>query len=134
MNASFIASSTDGTGTDEEQGQNLTVATGWTSFGNYDTTKMRNSDEKIYYIAQDQFWQSDGSLEVQPFRSYFIYNGGSIISNRLEIANDEPTVIENVDSSPQSIGNNVFYNLSGQHVSHPTRGIYITNGKKIYIQ
>lgn len=32
---------------------------------------------------------------------------------------------------PQTFEKNVFYNLRGQRVEHPTKGLYIVNGKKI---
>ena len=31
------------------------------------------------------------------------------------------------------INDNVIYNLSGKRVAQPRRGIYIVNGKKMYI-
>ncbi len=34
----------------------------------------------------------------------------------------------------QTTGNNVYYNLAGQRVSKPTKGVYILNGKKVLVK
>ncbi len=34
----------------------------------------------------------------------------------------------------QTTGNNIYYNLAGQRVSSPTKGVYILNGKKILVK
>ncbi|MCD8297410.1 MAG: hypothetical protein LUC88_07540 [Prevotella sp.] len=36
--------------------------------------------------------------------------------------------------SLQTTGNNIYYNLNGQRVSNPTKGIYILNGKKVLVK
>ncbi|MCD8290159.1 MAG: hypothetical protein LUC91_01500 [Prevotella sp.] len=33
-----------------------------------------------------------------------------------------------------TVGNNVYYNLNGQRVSTPTKGVYILNGKKVLVK
>ena len=43
------------------------------------------------------------------------------------------TEIKNVRGKKEDV-RGVYYNLNGQRVTHPQRGIYIYNGKKIYIQ
>ena len=45
---------------------------------------------------------------------------------------DEPTAIEQIESSKMSVkADNQYYNLAGQRVAQPTKGIYIVNGKKV---
>ncbi len=34
----------------------------------------------------------------------------------------------------QTTGNNIYYNLNGQRVSTPTKGVYILNGKKVLVK
>ena len=45
---------------------------------------------------------------------------------------DEATGINAVKS--EEVKNNSVFNLSGQRVSQPTKGLYIVNGKKIIIK
>jgi hypothetical protein len=45
---------------------------------------------------------------------------------------DDPTAIDEVKSAAQPVkADNVYYNLNGQRVEKPTKGIYILNGKKV---
>ncbi len=131
---SFPSTKSNAVGTEEKQSQSLTNAPDWTAYGNYDATKYLGSDERAYYIAEDKFWLNESGLEVKPFRAYFTYQGDMQISDRLDINGDEPTGIESTSTSPLHSSHNIFYNLAGQRVSHPTRGFYIVNGKKVYIK
>ena len=47
---------------------------------------------------------------------------------------DETTDIENVTSDEETKDNDVYYNLNGQRVSNPQKGVYIHNGKKVIIK
>lgn len=42
---------------------------------------------------------------------------------------DETTGIEKVEAAQQTVGE--YYNLAGQRVANPTKGLYIVNGKKV---
>ena len=44
----------------------------------------------------------------------------------------EATGIKAVENS--TIANGVYYNLAGQRVAQPTKGLYIVNGKKVVIK
>lgn len=46
----------------------------------------------------------------------------------------EAVGIDMVESNVNATGNNTFYNLAGQRVSTPTKGIYILNGKKVLVK
>ncbi len=131
---SFPSTNSNGVGTDKEQVQDLTSASGWTAYGNYDATHHLGSDETSYYIFQDKLWLREGGLEVNPFRSYFTYDGDLLFFPPLDLADNVPTKIEEVPMTPHLFPNNMFYRLSGQRVTHPTNGIYIINGKKILIK
>lgn len=45
---------------------------------------------------------------------------------------DETTGIQTVNGEGFTVNN--YYNLSGQRVNHPTKGLYIVNGKKVVIK
>ena len=51
----------------------------------------------------------------------------------LNISFGETTGIESIDHSPLTIDHSV-YNLAGQRVAQPTKGLYIVNGKKVVIR
>lgn len=48
------------------------------------------------------------------------------------IFDDETTGIKQVESNKQSVEG--YYNLAGQRVAQPTKGLYIVNGKKVIIK
>ncbi len=119
-------------GTNEEQGQSLTNADGWIAIGNYGSTIHTDAGEKSYYIAQDQFWLSEGGLEIQPFRVYYSIDATDAPA-KLNIVDSEPTGINTV-SNKELKQDGIYYNLAGQRVNKPTHGIYITDGKKILVK
>ena len=133
-NASFTAADAPAIGTEEPQGQSLTNASGWTSEGNYSATKYMDGSQPAYYIAHDQFWLSDETLEVKPFRAWFSYVDGTMTVKQLDIVEGEPTGITSATAEAAAATDGIFYNLSGQRVTRPQKGIYITNGKKILIK
>jgi len=68
-------------------------------------------------------------------RAYLNLNGVTIEAKniRLDFSEwDETTGIDNINTN--SYQDNVIYNLNGQRVSTPTNGLYIINGKKIFIK
>lgn len=53
---------------------------------------------------------------------------------RLSFGKGETTSIDDVKSLLTDKNEQIFYDLSGRVVKHPKNGIYITNGKKIFIK
>lgn len=52
----------------------------------------------------------------------------------VELDFNEPTGIETVANSQELSANSKFFNLAGQHVAQPTKGLYIVNGKKVLVK
>lgn len=109
-----------------------TTATGWSAEGYY--TQQTVTDEGVFYIANNQFWETEGSVSIAPFRA--IYRSADETSaNVFGISINDQTVdailgIEETDSAPKTI-----YNLQGQRVSTPVKGgIYIIDGKKVLVK
>lgn len=90
-----------------------------------------------------------GGLTVHPYRAYFKgpKYGASVQSNMPERSftielnrEDGTTAIEDVviDSEGElsfgAAGDGVVYDLSGRPVENPSNGIYIVNGKKMYVK
>ena len=55
---------------------------------------------------------------------YFDENGNSDIT----------TAIESIEIVQKNVKNSEVYNLNGQRVSQPTKGLYIVNGKKVVVK
>lgn len=52
----------------------------------------------------------------------------------VELDFNEPTGIETVANSQELNANSKFFNLAGQRVAQPTKGLYIVNGKKVLVK
>ena len=52
----------------------------------------------------------------------------------LSFDDDETTDIESITTDEETKDNDVYYNLNGQRVSNPQKGVYIHNGKKVIIK
>ena len=47
---------------------------------------------------------------------------------------DETTGIANINSDAKTLFNGDFYNIAGQRVAQPTKGLYIVNGRKVVVK
>ena len=91
--------------------------------------------------AENKFYKPNDALYVYATRAYFTYTSGSGISMAREImldfGDDEPisTFIENVeaDGLRQNTIEGIF-NLNGQRLFAPRKGLNIINGKKVIIK
>ena len=70
---------------------------------------------------------------VDSKHAYLDLNGTNAARGRLAIKLiGESTGISNIEA--ETIGDDVIYNLRGQRVENPTKGLYIINGKKVVIK
>ena len=72
-------------------------------------------------------------LAYYPLSSVKAQNVSAKSSYGFVFAENTTTGIENIKTNT-SIKDNIYYNLSGQAVKNPTKGIYILNGKKVIIK
>ena len=97
---------------------------------------------------------SDGNLADKPTYCYVLsgdtfkkFTGGTLTANKayFEATGDlgghaltmtfddgETTAIKAIEA--KKVENGVFYNLAGQQVAQPTKGLYIVNGKKVVLK
>ena len=91
----------------------------------------------------------DGFVLAKPAgksAGFYKWNGGSLPSGKvylpapagardyLEFTFDgETTSISEIETM-RNVGNETFYNLNGQKVQNPTKGLYIVNGRKVIIK
>ena len=111
----------------------------------YGTYVKKSTDAKDMFIANNKFWYSVGSTTIKAFRATFWFVDGSDNNVLLDSYNtvsparvisvfggdDNTTDISNII---QQADEDAIYNLSGQRVTNPGKGIFIKNGKKIVIK
>ena len=92
--------------------------------------------EDNLFLSGGKFWYSKGLTKMKAFRAYFEFADvlasveGS--SARVFISFDGGTT--GINNVKQTVGDNKYYNLSGQQVENPGKGLYIQNGKKVIIK
>lgn len=86
---------------------------------------------KIWILVDDKFARSkSGTLEAG--KCYLDLSGTAYYAPMFNLG-ITPTGIDEIKVEDTRKGNQ-FYDLSGRKISHPTKGLYIQNGKKIIIK
>ena len=101
----------------------------------FDGTTVSKGVTDCYMLnPQGNTFQKETSGTLAPFRACFQ-------PINLMYATADYLLIGSDDGSTTSIGNihqpnvdNKYYNLQGQRISQPRRGLYIVNGKKIIMK
>ena len=95
-----------------------------------DGTTVANSD--YYYLANDLFHLATSGT-LQSGKAY-LKVAGSPTAPSLNLGFDDATGIESIAKSQELTANGQYYNLAGQRVAQPTKGLYIVNGRKVIIK
>ena len=74
---------------------------------------------------------SDATNTIKPFRAYFTTTSSA---SELILDFGGTTGIDSLTPSPSPKGEGSVYNLNGQRVANPSKGLYIVNGKKVVIK
>ena len=94
-----------------------------------------NTSNKVMYklnAAGNSF--EKGTVTESPFRAYFEGTSTAATATSLGISfGGNTTGIAEIDTL-RKVEDNKFYNLNGQRVSQPKKGLYIVNGKKVVIK
>ena len=88
-----------------------------------------------YVLSGGKFHPVAGAGIVIPAGKAYLPAGSISTSHALDIefADGETTGIQSVESQ-KALLDGAFYNLAGQRVAQPTKGMYIVNGKKVIIK
>jgi hypothetical protein len=91
-----------------------------------------------YYISNNEWCQaaSTNTIKMKGTRAYFTLSNPSGARLAFHFDEGETTAIGTIKANGETktIADGVFYNINGQRVSHPTKGLYIVNGKKVIIK
>ena len=100
------------------------------------TMTNTGSLDDIYALNNDGDTFQKGTATVEPFRAYFAATSTAATATSLGISfgNSDTTGIEELKLSPTDLKREGVYNLNGQRVAQPTKGLYIVNGKKVVIK
>lgn len=98
-------------------------------------------DKHTLFLSDNKFWYSAGLTKMKAFRSYFdfldVLSEVESASARILMSfEDKATGISTTHSSSlQKEGNScAVYNLNGQQVAKPSKGLYIKDGRKVVVK
>ena len=103
-----------------------------------DGTATTGGDYKIYALAEKGgivgFYIVDG-VNVPSGKCYIsVYVGGSSAREFLGFAFGDDATGLNEAQTQKTLESGDYYNLAGQRVANPSKGLYIVNGKKVVIK
>lgn len=89
--------------------------------------------EDALFINDGLFWYSDGKTVMKAYRAYFDFQdvlpSGNSNHVKMVFGEPEPTGIAIVDITTAS--DEHYYNMQGQRVSRPSKGVFIKDNQKI---
>lgn len=94
---------------------------------------------KTNYILSNEdagvgFYKAKTSGAYLAAHRAYLSTTGAAASRSFLGFDDETTGIETINTNPETVsGVQEYYNLNGQRVTAPTKGLYIVNGKKVII-
>ena len=92
------------------------------------TELFLGTDAKFYYP------ESDAVATMKGLRGYFVVPAGTKPS-KLSVDVEGSGIATSINSmNIEGMGDGNFYNLNGQRVNAPQKGLYIVNGKKVIIK
>ena len=96
-----------------------------------------NAADKYVLVARDSkavFAPTGDHAATVPVGKAYLDLNGVTLAPEFVLDDSETTGIESVNSEVKGFFDGEFYNLSGQRVTKPTKGLYIVNGKKVIIK
>jgi hypothetical protein len=112
------------------------------SFVNYyvETAEYPNSAFYYYSLGQSKFLKVTKELTYRPYRAFFVVTpkkeegGATKAPARLSLCLLDGTTTDIDASLVEGMETPVYYDLSGRRVLNPGSGVYIVNGKKVFIK
>ena len=108
--------------------------TSWDFVGTY---ASGNIPQDSYFFSANQLWKAtDNTNTIKPFRAYFTPKGVGARELKFTIDGNGTSSIGTVmtDGTLETTAEGTVYNLSGQRVNKPAKGLYVINGKKMIIK
>ena len=92
-------------------------------------------DGKTIYVLSGKTFKRYTGTTFAANKAYFQVDGTTVESRTFNMSFDgETTGINAVENTNVEVNDGVFYNLNGQRVNTPRKGLYIVNGKKVMVK
>lgn len=104
-----------------------------TSIMQYGTARLIEANGDQFALQNNELKRFNTGAKIGAFRVYF--TGLSSANARAIFIDGETTKIGSINANGEiNIKDDAVYNLAGQRVQNPTKGIYIINGKKVVLK
>ena len=126
--------------TSNQNPDDVTAVDGVKILGTMHTVETTASDNPVRWILSGGYIKQAKGAKISAYRAYFTGvtppNPSNPSQNARAIFLDgETTKIGSINANGEiSVEDGIIYNLAGQRVQNPTKGIYIINGKKVVIK
>ena len=100
-------------------------------------TLTAGDKSKLVFGADDKLYYPSKNMAVGSCRAYFIIPSLASASASeiiLNFGDEETTSIQTINFNGKNQDDAPVYNLNGQRVAQPTKGLYIVNGKKVIVK
>lgn len=105
-----------------------------TGITQYGTARMIETDGSQYALSNGALHPFNGA-KIGAFRVYYTNLSTGSENARAIFVDGETTKIGSINANGEiNVEDGVYYNLAGQRVQNPTKGIYIINGKKVVLK
>ena len=105
----------------------------FTLTGTYSSVDLQSSE--AYFVSNDKFYHKAAgiALTAAPFRAYIVQTATSSAPVLFNLEGNTTGITEMVTDNGLRTKDG-YYNLNGQRVANPTKGLYIVNGKKVVVK
>jgi len=105
----------------------------FTLTGTYASTNL--ASEEVYLVSNTKFYhkKAGDALTASPFRAYIVQTGDSPAHIGFDLEDGGTTGIVEINAIRNTMSESI-YNVAGQRVAQPTKGLYIVNGKKVVLK
>ena len=105
----------------------------FTLTGTYASTYL--DSEEVYLVSNTKFYhkKAGDALTASPFRAYIVQTGDIPAHIGFDLEDGGTTGIVEINAIRNTMSESI-YNVAGQRVAQPTKGLYIVNGKKVVLK
>ena len=86
-------------------------------------------DSGDYFFSNNNLYKATSTKSIKPFRAYF----KDVPAGARLMFFDETTGISEVMGNTEK-ASGIYYDLQGRRIAQPQKGLYIVNGKKVFVK
>lgn len=89
--------------------------------------------EDALFINDGKFWYSSGKTKIKAFRAYFDFYDvlPSAAGSRIAMIFDDAEATGIATTDTETTDEDAYYNLHGQRIDNPSKGIFVKENKKV---